>query len=572
MKTPSLVVLALSSLSAVGVAQPVVSQRALEAEQVSVTPAIDTIVSEGYSTALKAKLDAKYTPTQVCEDYELALHLMALVQSPAGRRGDNTTQALLSADLKNCPGTFSGVAKALFAKQASILDFHTGFRAGGGLDASAASVVTGCSDAAICGDTVGYTLLPVLTEVSKTYYVFVPTSAGGYKYFQVESLNGKNGSELFNLISQSRLISKTTGGNYGQSALPLLTRKILDGRDRADMTFAARELVTGARVTLTTSFAPDALRKTNETDVATVSKHYSAKSFGCQEKAEGSTDNIGACLTDQNRLVVWIYAWSLADSDFNLTGFLGDFFAKHPAAAKLPIVLDTRGNPGGNPYLPAEFLCAFGDDTSVREMKRRRLVASHWPELFKLSSGRLVIAEDLNPRGNNDLLRKVPGWHVSSLEPTAARKDFEQGFMERGEFDDAKCVAARDPRYTRTKWVVMTNGNEFSAAENFLSFIESSVFKFKIMGNRSWGGTGAPMMLTLPNTKMTLRLSQARHVDGIDGSFNIEGVGVPVHQPMLRELKADFEKRLIDSLVSGEIPSDFSHSPYLFRKALEVRM
>ena len=69
-------------------------------------------------------------------------------------------------------------------------------------------------------------------------------------------------------------------------------------------------------------------------------------------------------------------------------------------------------------------------------------------------------------------------------------------------------------------------GNEFSATENFIAIAQRSPSKFTIVGHTTSGGTGNPVWVELPQTKIRVRLSQSRLRNHIDGTVLIEGKGV----------------------------------------------
>jgi len=413
----------------------------------------------------------------------------------------------------------------------------------------------------------------MISEVSRRLYVFSPLRSGANQAFELESVDGKNAGDVFDDVRAQELLSRRqTGGSNAFAAVAVLGRRVLDERSRAPMNLALRNLSTQARFTVRVDY--EQLRAVPLVDSSPFLGAYAARAYGCSEVEPGSSANIGACVTTNGRGVVWVRTWSPRFGDPDPVDMTRAFFAKHRDVARDPVLFDTRGNGGGSPSLAARFVCAFGDDRARNVLRTRRLVASRWPERLALSSGRFVAFDELYPSGNNDLAQVDAGWVVSSSSPDATRRDYTVGFLERFGATDASCAQERAKAPAGLRWIMLMNGREFSAAENFLSFVEKSLFTVKKVGARTWGGTGAPISVTLPNTRMRFRLSQARHIDGRDDdAFKIEGVGVAPDMFIERDLAADFEARavrVLSGLPVSELSGEFMSN--IVRYSFGIRM
>jgi hypothetical protein len=531
-------------------------------------------------------MDAKFSKKDVCDDYELALHLLALIQPPSGHRGNNVSLREFSKDLAQCPGTFSGVARILASKFAKIKDFHTSYATGNAVvDQRYFPVVVGCEGADYCKNVLGSRLVPVYSNVAREFYFSLADDSDRTLIFKLNTMNGKTPNDLFQDLVNSELASANgTGGNYTRGVAFVLGRTMIDGRDRPNFFISAKDLVSKGEVTLQTSFvvAPrwevtaqqknflTAFAKDIDTDDV-----CKAVSFYPNNEKPYKDGVIGACVTNDNRTLVWLKTMVPNETD-SVVEFLARFLRENRSATQKPVILDLRSNGGGSPFLAAELACAFGDNISRNRVKNRFLNPSLWPERFELSSGTVVGAEQLKKmieESNSDLISVVPGWTVSSLSPTVSRRDRKIGFLERMEATQSDCVKQALPEFDGVKWVLVTNGNEFSATENFLSFVEKSDAKFKHVGTTSWGGTGAPFVIRLPKTGMRLRISQARHIDAradnADAAFVIESRGVKPDNFVLREMPDEFEDHVNDVMKTETHPNFL---PNIFRWALGVRM
>ncbi len=521
----------------------------------------DTIVSSSKEAAMRNRANAIFDSAQICEDYQFAMYMLALVQPPQGRRGNNYTQEEFSAELAKCPRTYSDLAQILNAKISATRDFHTTLRPLL-LLGTANPVIRSCGEG--CETFVGSALLPLQSDNRKKLYAFAQTAAGERRAFEFLEINGKSADALFQEVVAQKTLSVTFSGNSGKTVVPILSRKLFDGRDRDDMHIVARDVTTGARVFIDASFALDPLPTTVEQEAELLKlsqKFRRSTSYRCREVAPFSTEDLGICHTEDGRNVLWNFAFKGPFEFEKYETFLSTHPSKHPA------ILDLRSNGGGDPFFAANLACAMGGEITYRELARRQAIASFYPETITVSSGRVFSPIDyltnssgkvvpITDADNGDLAIASPGWHVDVANPEVGRRDRVSPFWSRIGASPAECHKFSTPAFRNTKWVVMTNGGEFSATENFLSFVEDDNFELIQVGDRSWGGTGAPAFIRLPNTGILMRLSQARAYDPIQGVFSIEARGIAPDQYVQIEIPENFENR---------IRADFAFRSPMFR-------
>lgn len=540
-----------------------------------------TPTTVGQAEALVSARDVAFTRTKVCEDYELAIYLLALVQPPHAGTEDTTDTATLTADLASCPGTYSGVVAALAQRIAARHDYHTHI-GGAGMDAMDHKrffpTVTSCDTPALCGGTIGSTLSPMLGGDDQHLYAYAAERDGGVLLLGIEEINGLAPDAAIGSARATEILGLSTlGGPKGGEMLVLLGRTPFDGRDRAPVTLRARDLRTEATVAITADFSvsasytPPANQPSSNLNV----KSYPAGSYGCMDTASGSNKDYGACLTDQGRLVVWIYTFGTTLVDPGIVPLITSYLAAHLDAAAKPVFLDVRGNSGGYTDMMLDFLCTFGDDLVVQAISDGQLVTSYYPAQFTLSSGRVVqfgteIGLDpgvMGPSGDATAVDD-PTWTVTSAAPDANRRTFTSSWWDVGSGVASSaniCALMRDLRFTDIQWVIGTMGPEFSATEDMLYRLSASPSRFLQLGSLTKGGCGFPDLVTLPNTGLLLEIATTRERNG-NGTWIIEDEGVAPAVTSTQDLSTDFERRMID-LSQGVDVSGSSYSDILFRTA-----
>jgi len=491
----------------------------------------------GQAEALLTARDSDFTTTQVCEDYELAIYLLALVQPPRDGTGNTTDAATLATDLASCPGTYSGVIAALNQHIAALHDYHTYLDVG---DDAITGVfffptVTSCDTPSLCGSTIGSTLMPMLGGDDQHLYGYAAKGDGGEILLGIEQINGLAPDAAIASAKATNILGLAAlGGPVGREMVVLDGRTTFDGRDRSPVTIQAGDLVSGATVTMAADFdvPPTYVPAATDSRSLTSKASFPARSYGCIDLAPNSNTEYGSCLTDQGRLVVWIHTFEPTITDPGVMALVTSYLAAQLDAASQPVFLDLRGNGGGYFYLMMSFLCTFGDDLVVQAITNRQLVTSYYPAQFILSSGRVVqfgaeigLAPGIPGYSDEPITMDDPTWTVSSTAPDANRRTFTSSWWDLVASmvapNASVCASMRDERFAQVQWVVGTMGPEFSATEFALDLLSASPTRFLQVGSITMGGSGIPDVVTLPNTKLLLHVAKTREMNG-QGTWLIE--------------------------------------------------
>jgi len=567
--------------------------------QYSFVKSIDNFV--GFPVGGDVEAEAtKYLPylnqKALCDDWQVAMHMLALIQAPQGRHGDQLTTEAFAEKLAQCPQNFQEFTTNLMREQRALQDYHTGFSASSKFGFDVVPAVDQCTTPTACKGLDNVLLYPVDSEIKKGMYVFaLARTAPALRFLEIESIDGKNQNELYEEAVSTGLLSKTDSGHMGRALQALFQRNPLAGRSRLGMKVVFRDVISQTRGLMTTTYRPKGKPLAGNlvariwNDLLGVSQVYA-----CKDETIEKSESVQACITQSNQIAIRLIDWmgfgnpELGVEDSNT--FIAHYLEKNASYLKSPLLFDIRSNPGGSPGLVTDFICRFGDDRSFKEMKRRHMVGSKWPSLIKTSSGSeysilsllgVEKKEDLYQVSNGDLVAIDDSWIADATNPDAHRRTWRKGFLDRWKpyYEteaglENECLGSRHPLAHQAKWVVLTHGREFSATENFLSFIEHSMDRFKIVGATTWGGTGAPIQIELPHTKAILRLSQARHIDGMDGSFNIEGVGVKPHNFISPDTKDQFENRLkaILNYSWPNVRTQPMYRPYIVKFSQSIKM
>jgi hypothetical protein len=518
----------------------------------------------------------------VCEDDELAIHLLALVQPPVQGFGDTTDVATLTQELAACPGTYSGVVAALKQTIAASHDYHTGLLTGNtSVDGVGfAATVTSCDATGICDGVTGSKLFPLNGGDDQHLYAHAARSSGGDLLMEIDTLNGVDAGASIAAAKATEVLGLAAlGGANGREMEVLGERRVFDGRDRAPLTAQARDLATDASFTLGADFVTEPTDELEHTDpryLATAAS-YPARSYGCVDTASGSDARYGACLTDAGRVVVWVATFDPESGDPDIVQLADSYLAAHLDAASQPVFLDLRGNGGGSLVLSTRFLCTFGGDDILGALDSRQVVVSFYPSQFVLSTGRVVtfgpeiglVAGGASGTGGDAVTQDDPTWVVSSLAPDATRRTFVTSWwgLVPDVGGESGCAAMRDARLQQVSWVVATMGPEFSACEDTLSFLATNAGRFRQIGSITRGGTGNPDTVTLPNTKLQLIVAKERQMDA-QGNWLIEDVGVPPAVSSILDAPPDFVRRVLTN-AQGQDVSGSAYSDVLFRTAEE---
>lgn len=517
-----------------------------------------------------ADANKMFSREDVCADWELGIHLLALIQTPAGRQGANLSAEEYARRLAACPGNYTDTAAELLKLQLGLKDFHTSFEAPS-LTAVYAPTVKDCSVDAECGSLVGGTFVPLETALERRAHARVAGADGTNVYFEILKIDDRDTSRVYDDLILSERVSRLQWANAGRLGPAFFLRHVLEKPSGSHKLFVKR-LDTGALARMTVTFDEEPSRPPPDKWTQGRRILRDRTNYVCDEEITTPEGNAGACLLDGNRGLVWVASFSAGGHE--VLNVLRKLVRRYPQVSEKPLVLDLRGNGGGSPELAGQLACQLGGEPVADIIGKRELVASAWPEAFELSDGTRVESASLVRSGNNDLARRKNGWVVSSKNPDPARVDFSLPFFKRFEpYQDglsspARCKDLHGAEFRPLKWVILTSGREFSATENFLSFIEPLNDRFAILGRTTWGGTGAPSYVTLPRTKMRMRLSLARHLDRSTGLWAIEGIGIKPDVRTETETAADLERWFKAAYAKQDTSKDKTLRPKILKDAV----
>ena len=516
----------------------------------------------------------KFTKVQICRDYELAIHSLALIQAPVGRSGNNIENAEYKELLNSCPDTYVEVARKIRNLQRKLLDFHTAFHETQ-LSPAVLPMIETCDNANLCGNFVGAPLVPLIVEQGVGAYFTVYDKKGMQNVWRMLDFNGHSQEFLFNDMVSRDAKSHSIYGNAGFLGLELFYKSPLDlPIDKMNIT--VRNIETSETAHLTAVYGKRRLiRLPKKPESFNFQSQFQInRDYGCKKIMPDSNDTVGSCLLENDRGLVWIGSFTgdrIAPQVMNTFRILA---RQAPEVKNKPIILDLRGNGGGIPELAAMVACTIGNDGVSQQIENRELHPSIWPEKFKLSDGTILKSKDSEREGNRDLFRFSKGRVADSLAPDSTRNEYKIGFYERFKrhtlTGPARCAEYHSKEMNFKSAYVLTSGQEFSATENFLSFISPVDKTFRIVGWRSKGGTGAPLTITLPETKMKLRLSQARHLDKLTGLWPIEAVGVHEDIKINSFDQQTFEKWVVQKLAKNRGQPSQPQAPSILTKALQL--
>jgi hypothetical protein len=412
-----------------------------------------------------------------------------LVQAPAGRTGPNLSTEEYARRLASCPGTYSKTASALLTLQRGLKDYHTYFEAPD-LSAIVAPTITECSVASECGELVGGTFVALETALDRGAYARAAPAEGSTAYFEILKVDDRDTSRVYEDLIASERVSRQQWANAGRLAPYLFLRDALENPSGSHRLFVKR-LDTGALARMTVSFDVPPTREPPARWSQNRRALRDRTNYVCDEEITTPEGNAGGCVLDGDRGLVWVRSFSAGG--YEVLNVVRKLVRKNPNMASRPLVLDLRGNGGGSPELAGQLACMLGGAPVADIIGRRELVASVWPEAFELSDGTRLLSTSLLREGNNDLALSKPGFVASSARPDPARTEFALPFFNRfvddpgGLSSRGRCLDLHGPDFQPLKWVVLTSGREFSATENFLSFVEPVNERFTILGRTTWG-------------------------------------------------------------------------------------
>lgn len=527
-----------------------------------------------------------FTPAALAEDWELATLLFALVQAPQEGEGDNTTDENLRLELTKKPSSLLDLVQMLSTKQRALQDWHTGVYLTEDYHRTRVwPVIRTCEGHPDCTDLIGMKIVALPSEVEKRIYAYTakPNEKRIFKatgeeipkhiFFKFLNVNDTTPWNVFRDTIRNFPSSKLVSGNYVSFSDNVLLRSTTFRNDEGPLNIEAIDLTMPAnKVKLELSYVePIAQRKADPRLFHHPrGKLFPQRSYGCKELHPNSTFEVGACLGDNSRAFIWLqnFPGELPDpTKPSLVEFVVEFLKTRASDIKGPVVIDLRGNGGGSLSEAQTLACALGGARVAQALVNLSWHRSKWPGKFVLSSGKVFLSENILGMLKPDI---DPLWEVRSDIVTAKRRPYQippYAFLKQG-FATCETAAKNGPE--GVKYVLAAGGNEFSATESFLHLMAKVPSRTKIIGTTTMGGTGNPIMVSLPNTGAVLRLSRQRQYDKETGEWIIEGKGVTQDIRWPRDLEQDFERRIIEGYLGDRDLESREYAPLAINKALEI--
>ncbi|SDP96483.1 Peptidase family S41 [Mucilaginibacter sp. OK268] len=167
------------------------------------------------------------------------------------------------------------------------------------------------------------------------------------------------------------------------------------------------------------------------------------------------------------------------------------------------VILDLRGNGGGNSGVGAEILMYFTD--------QKVLVGSAWKTRDNLSAYRAWGTYELMDTTKKG---KLSNWQQKSIASAKGEYWYKGDTMTFYNYFKEQKI--------KTPLVVLCGNNTASAAEDFLVMIDGLKGRATTIGQRTYGSTGQPLPLTLPGFTARICTKRDTYPDGRD----FVGVGV----------------------------------------------
>ncbi|MBF0316294.1 MAG: hypothetical protein HQK52_22945 [Oligoflexia bacterium] len=559
------------------------------------------VYAENKSPMVKSTLELaekSFSQTALCEDYHLAISLLKQVQAQDPHQSEK--YEILNQSFA-CPTTYHQFARKLHRLIEQLGDFHVLFSHPKKnnlkyLNGYLPAVVIDCQgkDPSLCQDSIGWVLHPMPSEVTDQKhpqsYAIIGSASGKIRALQIlgitQSHRFYNPQEIITISVNDKIIAPTENASLIDSLFPWLTRSSLASESELnDVKVQVKDLKTEEEAEATLSFKQEnfsSLDRGSYFYTYAKSIFIQRRNYDCASIQPHSKDPMkgnGICKTKSGEALAWMSTFSYPDSEgLSPVTLFTQFFRENPETLTRPIILDLRGNNGGSPKLAVEMACAFGDENTFDRIKNRSLQVSYWPQSFQLDSGRVYLTKDLTLEGANaDLIKIKESWNSVTLREQN-RYHYPLSMLSRVLISEEECRQLKIHFNHTLEWRVLTSGKEASAAELFLSLINKSKSLFEISGRSSFGASGHPISVILPNTKSILKISLARQVAGdatgteYDPINIIQGIGVQPDHTMVIEEVSDWEKAFANwcdqSIVGKPYVFDVlksSNSPFIIR-------
>jgi len=491
-------------------------------------------------------LDSRYSSADLCADYQLLNNLIFFVHNDATIKRP--------ADRRECPKNFSDFVSMSRAVVAELKDLHTQIQFGNGIDSIKIPVITQCAGDPRCSSMNGSSLLTVPTSVQNKFYGFI-FIAKEKSPLPVEILrvDGRSLLDYRDEMDSKHLYSHSKG-NWSQS-LPnyIFARSVISERGTKPMQVEVKNLLDQKILTFTLAYnVPQKVFGSQETSTILQTLGV-GRDYGCTKVLKDSAYPWGACLDKSGKIFVWLYIWPDAKLFKAWNKELSAWLVANKGSEST-IHLDLRANGGGDPIAVVDFMCTFGDESTLKAMQALSLNVRTWPQSITVSGQTIKTAE----------LKAFDNLHIRKIDETFAIKhgDLSEprfhtlSIWERASRPVEDCASSRNTTLKGMKWKILTNGGEFSSTENFLFLAQTSPDKFKVYGRPTMGGSGNPTWIPLPRTNAGIRISSARDVYNSD--VIIEKTGIKPDVPIdLEETASEFERRFLKIIKGGSI-NDFA--------------
>lgn len=486
-----------------------------------------------------AFLNSKYSSAQVCADYRLMQDLISYVHNEIPENKD-------SAD---CPKDYSQFVAMTQKAVADLKDLHTAVQFGNGLDAIKMPVVVKCQGDSRCSSLIGSRLTTISTSVQEGFYGFLYTSEQQALPLAIRTVDDRPILDYKAEMDAEHLYSHTKG-NWTQS-LPnyIFARSVVSERGNAPVKVEADDLVSRSKLTLELAYnVPQKIFSAPESQAVLETLGVN-RGYGCDRVLDGSGYLGGACLDKAGKIIVWLGTWPSVETFGLWTQKLAGWIRENKAQQST-VYFDLRGNGGGDPLAVLNFMCTFGNRSSLAAIDKQSLSIRTWPNSFEIA-GQTIMTRDLGAFDNlqfRQIDASFAAIHGQDVEPRSR----QLSLLERAGMSSEDCFAMQDDELKDLQWKVLTNGDEFSSSENFLFLAQASPGKFKIYGRPSMGGSGNPTWIPLPNTNTGIRLSSARDI--YNGQVIIEKAGITPHVSIASmETAAEFETRFLEAVKGASI-------------------
>jgi len=357
-----------------------------------------------------------------------------------------------------------------------------------------------------------------------------------HKSVRIRSISGKKINDLYAEALTLAMDSYSNDHEKLNLSKILLNRKSFDIRSKDDFQATVVDVETSEEVVISLSYKPAQVRSFEYTNSAVSEIISDFFSYPCAKPSQSDMNGLGFCLGSDAVVYISAKAWMGGDSQKQFVTNLQEFFQVSDNQPR-KVVLDLRGNTGGSTAAITEFLCMISDEELLHRLEKRSFEPNFLSDSIEARGKQFKLSDLVASSSNGDFVM---------FDAFKAGEKYRVPFLTRSGFDSSECRSRRIAGLENTMWAVLTNGQEFSATESFLSFIKGHR-RFTIYGRQSRGGTGSPVEFSLPYTKIKIRLSRARQIDGVSDSYVIEGKGIlpDIRVSELETLEA-YEKKLIN--------------------------